>query len=292
MNIILVMSLSGCGMFFLYLIVRNVLGPRIQEKTYYQMLKAVILYFLLPLPFLKNVYKELLGFFQTESEMNLPDYYMQENMIFFVGEQEISWNITAKMQSILICMWILGALFIGCIFIVRYFKRRYALLKCSVLEVSEQEKIMITEVMEKYNVSREIKWIPSEERILAFTTGFFKPIVIYSNQHTSNEKNMLIEHELVHIKNKDVFWKLMALLALGMHWYNPFVWLVHKELSCVCEYACDEEVIKSKEDGWQYNYVQLIIKSSLSKMPINMLKLYQFMVMQPHTLTTGERIIH
>lgn len=59
MNILLVMNLSGTCMFILYLLFRYGLGKKIGENWQYLILRITILYFLIPLPFLKFMYTKV-----------------------------------------------------------------------------------------------------------------------------------------------------------------------------------------------------------------------------------------
>lgn len=50
-------------------------------------------------------------------------------------------------------------------------------------------------------------------------------------------------HELVHDKHMDMFYKWLMQITLCLHWFNPLVWLMSREVERACELACDEAVI-------------------------------------------------
>ena len=58
------------------------------------------------------------------------------------------------------------------------------------------------------------------------------------------EREMILRHEAMHLKRRDPLWKLISLIALAMHWWNPLAWLCiylfHKDM----EMACDEGVLE------------------------------------------------
>ena len=65
-------------------------------------------------------------------------------------------------------------------------------------------------------------------------------------------KNLVIEHELAHHRNRDPLRRLIAEIARTIHWYNPMVHWMSQRLAMQCEYACDEAVLKNGRDAKSY----------------------------------------
>lgn len=63
-------------------------------------------------------------------------------------------------------------------------------------------------------------------------------------------------HETMHIRRKDNWLKLVLLVTLCLHWYNPLVWLMAKMLCADLETACDAAVLRQsgEEQKNQYAY--------------------------------------
>lgn len=53
----------------------------------------------------------------------------------------------------------------------------------------------------------------------------------------------IIRHELAHIRQKDHLIGLAQILALGLHFFNPLVWILVKKLNIYSEITCDETAI-------------------------------------------------
>ena len=51
-------------------------------------------------------------------------------------------------------------------------------------------------------------------------------------------------HELTHYKRRDIVYKWLVQLAVCLHWFNPFVYVMRREIELACEFACDEAVIR------------------------------------------------
>lgn len=61
-------------------------------------------------------------------------------------------------------------------------------------------------------------------------------------------------HEMVHIRKRDNLMKLIALAAVCLHWFNPFVWMMLYFLERDIELSCDQEVLSllGKEERREY----------------------------------------
>ena len=70
---------------------------------------------------------------------------------------------------------------------------------------------------------------------------------------------LILHHELVHYKRKDIWYKWLFQAALCVHWFNPLVYLFSHKFNVDCELACDETVLKllSEEGRRAYGNVLL-----------------------------------
>lgn len=68
-------------------------------------------------------------------------------------------------------------------------------------------------------------------------------------------------HELIHYRRKDMLYKWFVQLILCVHWFNPFVYLLGKEVGRACELACDESVIAGLDDTEKKAYGNTLLAS-------------------------------
>ena len=54
----------------------------------------------------------------------------------------------------------------------------------------------------------------------------------------------MLLHEQIHIRRRDPLFRMLAYLALCLHWFNPFVWLAFFLSEQDMEMSCDEAVIR------------------------------------------------
>ena len=72
-------------------------------------------------------------------------------------------------------------------------------------------------------------------------TGFFQTVLLLPTEDYSEEQlAMIIRHELVHYKRKDIAYKMLLMLATAVHWFNPLVWIMQNQANKDLELACDE----------------------------------------------------
>lgn len=75
--------------------------------------------------------------------------------------------------------------------------------------------------------------------------GFFRPAVILPDKaYEDTALQNILMHEVTHWKRHDIFVKWLLILVGAVHWFNPLVYLVRREMNKACELACDEAVIK------------------------------------------------
>ncbi len=91
------------------------------------------------------------------------------------------------------------------------------------------------------------------------TFTFFRSMVINPGDKPEDEINSIIMHESVHAKELHTLDNLFSSLIISIMWFNPFVWLLHKSLKQVHEYAADNYVISNGSEVNNYRSLLLSI---------------------------------
>lgn len=74
--------------------------------------------------------------------------------------------------------------------------------------------------------------------------GFFHPCIVLPGMDISEKDFQYIAlHELTHYKRRDIFYKWMVQVTVCLHWFNPLVHLMSREITNACELSCDEAVL-------------------------------------------------
>ena len=90
--------------------------------------------------------------------------------------------------------------------------------------------------------------------------GFFRPrIILPVGELEDKELSYIFVHELTHYKQRDMFYKWLIQIVVCAHWFNPFVYLLEKEVNKSCELSCDEKVIAVLDDKARREYGDTLI---------------------------------
>ena len=107
----------------------------------------------------------------------------------------------------------------------------------------------------------------------AFVVGLVQPRIYLPSAVPHKERYFILAHEQHHIRRGDHIIKLLAYLALCIHWFNPLVWLAFVLAGKDMEMSCDEAVIKSLGPDIRADYSASLLrlathKKILSGMPL------------------------
>lgn len=92
--------------------------------------------------------------------------------------------------------------------------------------------------------------------------GFWKPcIVLPTTEISMSDFRFTILHELTHYKRMDMFYKWLTQIVICLHWFNPFVYLIGKEVNHACELSCDEVVISNLDPKERRGYGDTLLNA-------------------------------
>lgn len=90
--------------------------------------------------------------------------------------------------------------------------------------------------------------------------GFFRPcIVLPSADIPEKDFRYIILHELTHYKRRDMFYKWLVQVTVCLHWFNPLVYLMSREITKACEFSCDEAVLAKMGSGNAQDYGKTLL---------------------------------
>jgi len=88
----------------------------------------------------------------------------------------------------------------------------------------------------------------SKERTMPFAAGFWRGVVFLpqdATRWTRDQLYMVLLHEMAHIKRRDPGMQALGHLACALHWFNPFVWMLHRTWLREREMATDALVLST-----------------------------------------------
>lgn len=170
------------------------------------------------------------------------------------GDREI------LVSDLLLWLWIGVAV----ILLIRYFYKRV-----KVRRILEQYVIKDTDTKEYYESflndtkirSIKIAVIPGEKQAAIF--GVIRPIMILPDT-VLEEKTVahMIRHEIRHYANYDLWLKFLVDLLVVIHWWNPVVYVMRKELSLAFELSNDYMVTRDMPELEKLEYAQTLVQAA------------------------------
>lgn len=84
--------------------------------------------------------------------------------------------------------------------------------------------------------------------------------IVMSRDDYANNRNYILTHEQEHIRLRHYIDLIILQFATIIQWFNPFVWLIGKNLKAIHEFEVDEAVLNKGIDATQYQKF-LVIKA-------------------------------
>lgn len=95
--------------------------------------------------------------------------------------------------------------------------------------------------------------------------GFFRPcIVLPSADIPEKDFRYIILHELTHYKRRDMFYKWLVQITVCLHWFNPLVYLMSREITKACEFSCDEAVLAKMGSSNAQDYGKTLLDAMVA----------------------------
>lgn len=154
-------------------------------------------------------------------------------------------------------VWFVTMIILFVAFGVLYFKE-YQKLRVA-LPISEYENQKFRKLV---SIPKSIKILESDRIFTPLTFGILSPKIVLPKvlkTQTDIEWKCVLLHEMVHIKRKDNLIKIIMLLAVCIHWFNPLVWIMCILFNRDIELSCDEKVIASLGENTKKQYAMALI---------------------------------
>ena len=90
--------------------------------------------------------------------------------------------------------------------------------------------------------------------------GAAKPVLLLPEiSFTEEQLSLVFRHELTHYRRRDIWYKLLLMLANAVHWFNPMVWLMVRAADRDLELSCDEAVVNGKNEEYREEYGRCLL---------------------------------
>ncbi len=160
-------------------------------------------------------------------------------------------NYTVVVQAI----WLLTAL----VLIVRkitVYQSFIKYLKASSSPVENMNRLeTFGKIIEQNHVKRVVGLYTNCLTASPLLVGLLRPAVVLTKAELSDtEFYYTVLHELTHYRRRDLFYKWLVQITVCLHWFNPFAYLMAREVNRMCELSCDEAVTKHMDEECRRAY--------------------------------------
>jgi bla regulator protein BlaR1 len=280
---LLAMSIAGSIVVVLMLLLRPVTAKIFSAKWQYGIGKMAIVYFLLPVLLIVEKITSVLSQTITPSyssgtpPMAIPEVSGVEGFVVAIDtlmEKHLlvtmEKHLSLEVMGAALFIWFAGAIaFAGWHF---YCYRRFTkqLWADSFPLSDDAGAILLSSCKAALGIHGDVKLMLNPKIKSPMFVGLRRPMISLpiSNMQELDLK-LVLTHELMHLKRKDLWVKMLALLAGTVHWFNPVVHVLRKDVSTWGELACDEALASGMSHEERKHYGEAILNALDNHSSIN-----------------------
>lgn len=95
--------------------------------------------------------------------------------------------------------------------------------------------------------------------------GLIPAVYLTQDVLQADEAELILRHELTHLRHLDFLWSLCRTAAVTVYWWNPFIWLAAICSKRDAELACDEAVAAKLPESKRLAYARAILAQAPRK---------------------------
>lgn len=182
----------------------------------------------------------------NEAQMQIPVYWLSEiDTVTVSPKEETSLSMTVY--------FLIGLSVISILYACRFIVQMFSLLNVRMKSESE-----------KTGSCRIIKLEDKETSSFSFFHWIFVAPELYS----TSEQDEIVVHEQVHARQYHSVDVLIFEILCICFWWNPFVWLLKREMKINLEYLADQGVLEAGFDQKEYQYILLRASNKGTGIPL------------------------
>ncbi|WP_379141371.1 M56 family metallopeptidase [Paenibacillus sp. sgz500992] len=162
--------------------------------------------------------------------------------------------------SVAVGVWMTGVVVFVAWHMVRHRRLLRLIKRWNENSNDKQALRLLQQIKVELNVTRHVDLRICPAISSPMLVGLVHPVILLpSNRLSIQALRFILKHELIHLKRKDLGYKLLIFTAAALHWFNPFVYRMAREIAIQCELSCDEAVVMHSDMNNRQQYVETII---------------------------------
>lgn len=100
--------------------------------------------------------------------------------------------------------------------------------------------------------------------------GVVRPTIVLPAGVEPDRLGDILAHELTHARRYDLLYKWFAGAVTSLHWFNPLMMVVRRQLSRACELSCDQAVVREMDAAGRRHYGETLLALAAGQTPKGM----------------------
>ncbi len=121
---------------------------------------------------------------------------------------------------------------------------------------------------QRLGIKRPVRFLRSDQTAVPLTFGWLKPVVLIPasllTQLSPEQLEMIVLHELAHIRRHDYLWSLSQSVAEVVLFYHPAYWYIARVLEREREFACDQTTVSLTQQPHTYARTLLQVATTVA----------------------------
>ena len=136
---------------------------------------------------------------------------------------------------------------------------------------SEEETALLAALAAGLGVRRAPPLLHTADAASPMVLGLVRPVLLLpEGTLPAEELEVVLRHELTHLKRHDVAYQALLLLARTVHWFNPLVWWMGREAGRSLELCCDDAVVRGRDEAFCRRYGSVLLRTAAGgRMPLS-----------------------
>ena len=257
-------------------------------------LMIMAIYFLRKIPYFANLFSVwfmvilyLFGALRLFLPIEFPGIHiiLRDSVVFntliesMIWREDVATGSPSVLMYVILAVWAAGIIVFAVVSatiqsrFVRYIKANSDFTTPEELELFK--RISLEVLGREKNFS--LKKTDAVDRIMVI--GYFRKVVLLPlRDYSADELEMIFRHECMHIKNHDLWLKLLIQIYCCIFWWNPFSYLLKHDLDFTLEMKCDLSVARKLTDAQVVTYLQTIRANSSTNQSIGKTRKKPFLV--------------
>jgi beta-lactamase regulating signal transducer with metallopeptidase domain/thiol-disulfide isomerase/thioredoxin len=157
-------------------------------------------------------------------------------------------------SSIVAAAWVMVAVVLFSRMALQHALLARLLRRCAPV-VDEEWACSAAEAARRLGLVRPVRLVTHAAAKTPATAGAWRPTILLpsdADRWTASQRQLVLLHELAHVKRFDVLWQFVAGAACAIHWFNPLAWYGLSQLRRLRELACDDLVLDGQQPPTDY----------------------------------------